>query len=107
MKKPKQDKEKPSEGYPPYPEKQDIYKQEDEVKSIDPDDMQPLDNETDPTNLLRGETPTDTDVMGSDLDVPGGELDDAQEATGNEDEENNYYSLGADKDLEEEHPDDV
>ncbi len=30
------------------------------------------------------------------LDVPGGELDDEAEETGNEDEENNYYSLGGD-----------
>lgn len=37
------------------------------------------------------------DFAGSDLDVPGSELDDAEEATGNEDEENNSYSLGGDK----------
>jgi hypothetical protein len=39
------------------------------------------------------------------LDVPGAELDDADEATGSEDEENNYYSLGGDNhdDLEEDH----
>ena len=42
----------------------------------------------------------ETDV---DLDVPGAELDDANEAIGNEDEENNYYSVGGDRhnDLEE------
>lgn len=41
--------------------------------------------------------------MGSDLDVPGSELDDAQEKIGSEDEENNYYSIGGDNhnDLEE------
>lgn len=31
--------------------------------------------------------------MEMDLDVPGAELDNADEFTGNEDEENNYYSL--------------
>ena len=31
-----------------------------------------------------------------DLDVPGSELDDANEDVGEEDEENNYYSLGGD-----------
>jgi hypothetical protein len=31
------------------------------------------------------------------LDVPGSELDDADEAIGSEDEENNYYSLGGDE----------
>jgi hypothetical protein len=33
---------------------------------------------------------------GEDLDIPGSELDDANEAIGEEDEENNYYSLGGD-----------
>ncbi len=33
----------------------------------------------------------------SDLDVPGSELDDENEAIGEEDEENNYYSLGGDR----------
>jgi hypothetical protein len=34
---------------------------------------------------------------GNDLDVPGSEADDANEQIGEEDEENNYYSLGGDK----------
>jgi hypothetical protein len=33
---------------------------------------------------------------GSDLDIPGAELDDELEMIGSEDEENNYYSLGGD-----------
>lgn len=43
------------------------------------------------------------DLEDDDLDVPGAELDDANEAIGEEDEENNYYSLGGDNhdDLEE------
>jgi hypothetical protein len=36
------------------------------------------------------------DFAGKDLDVPGSELDDAQEARGSEDEENNPYSIGGD-----------
>ena len=36
------------------------------------------------------------DVSGDDLDVPGAELDDENEALGTEDEENNPYSLGSD-----------
>lgn len=36
----------------------------------------------------------ETDRSGSDLDVPGSEEDDANEAIGEEDEENNSYSLG-------------
>jgi hypothetical protein len=35
-------------------------------------------------------------VTGEDLDVPGAELDDPNEDIGEEDEENNYYSLGGD-----------
>ena len=38
--------------------------------------------------------------MGGDLDVPGAELDDADEDIGEEDEQNNYYSLGGDKNPE-------
>lgn len=72
-------------GYPHYPAGQDIYNNEEkqpypeEEPSIDP------------------------------LDVPGGELDDADEMIGEEDEENNYYSLGGDEhnDLEETNEDDV
>jgi hypothetical protein len=32
-----------------------------------------------------------------DLDVPGAEMDDDDEIYGNEDEENNFYSLGGDE----------
>ena len=41
--------------------------------------------------------------VGDELDIPGAELDDANENVGEEDEENNYYSLGGDNhdDLEE------
>ena len=41
--------------------------------------------------------------LNEDLDIPGAELDDADEMIGEEDEENNYYSLGGDahNDLEE------
>ena len=35
-------------------------------------------------------------VTGEDLDVPGADLDDPNEDIGEEDEENNYYSLGGD-----------
>ena len=35
-------------------------------------------------------------MSGGDLDIPGTDLDDKDEATGNEDEENNHYSIGGD-----------
>ncbi len=43
------------------------------------------------------------DMAGDDLDIPGAELDDANEILGDEDEENNNYSIGGDRhdDLEE------
>lgn len=52
--------------------------------------------------LFRGNTPASDDIN-TDLDIPGAELDDANEEVGEEDEENNYYSLGGDRheDLEE------
>jgi hypothetical protein len=45
---------------------------------------------------------TQDENPGIDLDVPGSELDDADEKIGEEDEENNYYSLGGEshEDLE-------
>ncbi len=39
----------------------------------------------------------DTEDINTDLDIPGSDLDDANEAIGEEDEENNYYSLGGDR----------
>lgn len=47
------------------------------------------DNEGEPLNV-------EDNVSGDDLDVPGAELDDENEALGEEDEENNPYSLGGD-----------
>ena len=52
------------------------------------------------TSLEEDEIKTTKTKAGADLDVPGSELDDADELIGEEDEENNYYSLGGD-----DHPD--
>lgn len=46
---------------------------------------------------------TPVDFTGKDLDVPGSELDDDNEKIGNEDEENNLYSLGGDEHDNDEH----
>ncbi len=66
---------------PIYDKEDDIYSQEEELS---------LDEETDITPE-------------GDLDIPGSELDDADENIGEEDEENNGYSIGGDNhnDLEE------
>ncbi len=68
-------------GYPTYPESEDFYSQEKEEKEIDPEE----------TAKLKGVITSDDG-----LDVPGSELDDEAEKTGDEDEENNYYSLSDD-----------
>lgn len=107
------DKKKPdAPDYKPYPRKEDIYNQGeeislDEVKELkndeESDDREiPLEDFV-PEIRNRISTPEDddwntenfdTDHSGDDLDVPGSELDDEQEDIGEEDEENNYYSLG-------------
>ncbi len=76
-------------GYRKYPAKEDIYMREKRV---------PLDADGLEENVRQHIPPLDQD-----LDVPGAELDDANELIGEEDEENNYYSLGGDNhhDLEE------
>jgi hypothetical protein len=50
------------------------------------------DEDGDPLNEPQGTY----DATGADLDVPGSEADDGNEDIGEEDEENNYYSLGGD-----------
>lgn len=87
-----------------YPPKEDIYNRE-KIEDIDPDTgkiKEPIDPEK-----MEGWNEKDfrREKTGDDLDVPGAELDDQQEEVGSEDEENNYYSLGADKEDGEE-PDD-
>jgi hypothetical protein len=75
-----------------------IYKKEDDIYNREKEE--PLDDEGKPG--ARRSAVADRDP-GEDLDVPGAELDDSAEAIAEEDEENNYYSLGGDAhdDLEE------
>lgn len=88
-----------------YPSSEDIYNQAEKVASVDPEDTGKL-KETNREGEFEilNEKDFKDDVSGGDLDVPGSELDDEQEAVGSEDEENNYYSIGGDNhtDLEEE-----
>ena len=80
-----------------YPAGEDIFNKSKEEEKIDPEDIsktkEPNENNKDGKN---NEKDFAEDESGSDLDVPGSELDDPQENVGNEDEENNYYSLGGD-----------
>lgn len=91
-------------GYPLYPASEDIYNKFKKEIDINPEDIStnkiPVAIEKEGT---LNEKSFEEDVSGSDLDVPSSELDDEQEMIGNEDEENNYYSIGGDNhnDLEE------
>jgi hypothetical protein len=93
-KKTKNQEETPSENekfpLPIYSADEDIYKKEKEI---------PFEEENE--NKLNKN-------LASGLDVPGSELDDTDEVIGEEDEENNYYSLGGDNhnDLEEDKEED-
>jgi hypothetical protein len=88
-------------GYPAYPASEDIYSKYQEEKNINPEDISKTKEQND--TGLNNEKDFNDDVSGSDLDIPGAEMDDNQENIGSEDEENNYYSLGDDSpdDLEE------
>ena len=90
-----------------YPPSEDIYNKLHKESDINPEDIskmkeilkiQPIEK--------RNEKDFKEDETGEDLDIPGSELDDDQEAIGSEDEENDYYSLGGDNhnDLEEDIP---
>ncbi|MEI7675394.1 MAG: hypothetical protein WCJ03_01325, partial [Bacteroidales bacterium] len=70
-------------GYPIYPEDEDVYIQWKEEKELNPEEITQLKT-------------SNENAFENDLDVPGSELDDKQEAIGSEDEENNYYSIGGD-----------
>jgi hypothetical protein len=67
-----------------YAANEDIYNKAKEEKFIDEDD--PGNNNI---TMNKGS-------LEEDLDIPGTELDDEMENIGEEDEENNYYSLGGD-----------
>jgi len=91
-------------GYPLYPETDDIYSRLREEQDIDPENPGKKKMDAD-FNIDEDEEELEGDVYGDDLDVPGSELDDENEDIGNEDEENNYYSIGGDNhnNLEEDH----
>lgn len=87
-------------GYPLYPPEDDIYAREEQT-DIDPEDPSKKKRRNEVPETMNQKDFID-DMSGSDLDIPGAELDDQQEDIGSEDEENNYYSLGGDnhEDLE-------
>ena len=85
------------QGYPLYPDSEDIYSKYHEEKEINPEDITRIKESVEKAKPgTANEKDFNDDESGSDLDVPGSELDDEQEIIGSEDEENNYYSLGGD-----------
>lgn len=94
-KKPKQEPQSSEEDkkfpLPIYEKKDDIYSRAKE-EHLDGEEI-----------LKKKKMQNEEKNLGEDLDIPGAELDDEDEAIGEEDEENNYYSLGGDnhEDLEE------
>ncbi|NLC49965.1 MAG: hypothetical protein GX762_06315 [Bacteroidales bacterium] len=88
----KKDKDENKEGYPLYPESEDIYAKSKQKTEINPADITET-KDPNTTNAVREKRLDEKHALtGKDLDVPGSELDDDQEVIGNEDEENNYYS---------------
>lgn len=90
---------------PVYPASEDIYSM-DKEEDLDPEDLSAIKKKVKKPGK-ENEKDFSDDETGDDLDVPGAELDDEDEITGNEDEENNYYSIGGDnhEDLEEDRGD--
>ena len=79
-----------------YPHSEDIYDNFQKKENLNPEDISKK-KAPNNDNVVRREALGEKEVLtGKDLDVPGSELDDAQEDIGSEDEENNYYSLGGD-----------
>jgi hypothetical protein len=80
-------------AYPVYPSNEDIYSNF--IKEEDMDPEQPLKLKV---PVVKSKAPRQLDfwkeMTGEELDIPGADLDDEQEAIGSEDEENNFYSLG-------------
>ncbi|MFV8373660.1 hypothetical protein [Flavobacterium sp. LB2P74] len=80
-----------------YPPSEDIYNQFHKEMEIDPEDVSKKKSPVEINNIRKlNEKNFEEDVSGGDLDIPGSELDDEMENSGNEDEENNHYSIGGD-----------
>ena len=108
-------------GYLPYPGADDIYARAKEEQDIDPEDISKRKKPNEEVETLNREELDFDDMItgrskhqhqlasklnekdfggnmsGRDLDIPGSELDDDLEDNGDEDEENNSYSIGGDR----------
>jgi hypothetical protein len=80
-----------------YPPNEDIYNQLKKESDINPEDTSKKKTPVEVNNTRElNQKDFKEDMSGGDLDIPGTDLDDKDEATGNEDEENNHYSIGGD-----------
>src|SRR6187402_2319065 len=80
-----------------YPPEEDIYRKYHKESDIDPEDISKKKVPVEINNITDlNQKEFDEDMSGGDLDIPGLESEDEFENTGNEDEENSYYSLGGD-----------
>lgn len=80
-----------------YPPSEDIYNQLHKESDINPADITKNKIPVEINNRSElNQKDFEEDMAGGDLDIPGSELDDAQEEIGSEDEENNHYSIGGD-----------
>jgi hypothetical protein len=83
--------------YPLYPSDDDIYSKYKKEADINPEDISKIKKPAEKHSIKENDERDFSDFeSGNDLDVPGSELDDEQELIGDEDEENNYYSIGGD-----------
>lgn len=80
-----------------YPPEEDIYRKFHKESDIDPEDISRKKVPVEINNVSElNQKEFDEDMSGGDLDIPGSEFDDEFESSGNEDEENNHYSIGGD-----------
>ncbi|UEG50723.1 hypothetical protein LK994_04450 [Ferruginibacter lapsinanis] len=96
-------------GHTPIPFSEDIYDKSIEQTEVDSENISQKKAPNENNEIITNTGEGDNEGSVTDLDVPGSEQDDEQEAIGSEDEENNYYSIGGDNhnDLEEEASDAV
>ncbi|WP_281225209.1 hypothetical protein [Flavobacterium aquiphilum] len=80
-----------------YPPEEDIYRKFHKESEIDPEDISKKKAPVEINNISElNQKEFDEDMSGDDLDIPGSEIDDDFENLGNDDEENDYYSIGGD-----------
>ena len=80
-------------------EKEDLRKAANDMPGDDENLREAALDNTDDDGTPLNEGSFKKNISATDLDIPGAKLDDADEEIGEEDEENNDYSLGADNDV--------